>query len=106
MAKRRPPTSAWGRCWQGIRQSFATHPKPHRLRRRAGTGVEVLESRQVMDGAGIPALFLDGAEGEPGSQVANFALVDVNASSPKFNQTVSPGDYLQHATAWYFGHST
>ena len=35
-----------------------------------------------------------------------FALVDVNATSATFDQAVSPRDYLQKVSAWYFGHAT
>jgi hypothetical protein len=45
-------------------------------------------------------------EGEPGVQVEEFALTDVNPNSVTFNQPVSPRDFLQQASAWYFGHST
>lgn len=38
--------------------------------------------------------------------VADFALEDVNATSPRFGQVVSPRDYLQKVSGWYFGHAT
>lgn len=50
--------------------------------------------------------FLDLGEGEAGSLVADFSLTDVNPNSDTFNQSVSPRDALQKASAWYFGHST
>jgi hypothetical protein len=43
-----------------------------------------------------------GAEGE-GAPVADFALDDVNASSPTAGQEVSPRDFLGQVSGWYFG---
>lgn len=50
--------------------------------------------------------FLGLGEGEAGSVVAGFSLTDVNPNSVTFNQSVSPSDFLQQASAWYFGHAT
>jgi hypothetical protein len=36
----------------------------------------------------------------------DFQLVDVNATSPTYNETVSPRDFLGQVSAWYFGHAT
>ena len=36
----------------------------------------------------------------------DFALVDVNPTSARSGQTISPRDYLDQVSAWYFGHST
>jgi hypothetical protein len=36
----------------------------------------------------------------------DFSLVDVNANSARYQETVSPRDYLGLISAWYFGHST
>lgn len=38
--------------------------------------------------------------------VIDFGLEDVNATSPRFGEVVSPRDYLQKVSGWYFGHST
>jgi hypothetical protein len=38
--------------------------------------------------------------------VTEFVLMDVNPNSATGGQSVSPRDYLQKATAWYFGHAT
>ncbi len=38
--------------------------------------------------------------------VPEFGLQDVNATSQRLGQTVSPRDYLGQVSAWYFGHST
>lgn len=43
----------------------------------------------------------------PGSQtVPDFLRVDVNPFSPTYGDPVSPRDYLQVVSAWYFGHAT
>lgn len=39
-------------------------------------------------------------------EVPNFALTDVNPTSPTYNQPVSPRDELGKVSAWYFGHAT
>ena len=47
-----------------------------------------------------------GGGGLPAGQVPDFALVDVNETSTTFDQAVSPRDYLQKVSAWYFGYAT
>lgn len=66
--------------------------------------VECLETRALLDGGGVGIDHML-AEGE--SEVrADFHLVDVNPSSPRYGHSVSPRDYLQQVSAWYFGHAT
>ncbi len=36
----------------------------------------------------------------------DFALVDVNETSSTYNRSISPRDYLQQVSGWYFGHAT
>ncbi len=36
----------------------------------------------------------------------DFTMLDVNPTSASYDQGVSPRDYLQKVSAWYFGHST
>jgi hypothetical protein len=53
----------------------------------------------------------DGGGGGPtgialGDLVADFHLTDVNPNSPTSGQSVSPRDYLEKVSGWYFGHST
>ena len=36
----------------------------------------------------------------------DFSLTDVNANSARYQEAVSPRDYLGQTSAWYFGHST
>ncbi len=43
---------------------------------------------------------------DPGAAVPDFSIPDVNATSPRFDESVSPRDYLQAVSAWYFGHAT
>jgi len=38
--------------------------------------------------------------------VADFQLPDVNPNSATFNTQVSPRDYRERISAWYFGSST
>ena len=42
-----------------------------------------------------------GANAQP-----DFHLTDVNTTSTSFDTAVSPRDYLEEVSAWYFGHST
>ena len=38
--------------------------------------------------------------------LADFSAEDVNPQSLRYQQPVSPRDYLGQVSAWYFGHST
>lgn len=65
-------------------------------------GFEQFEARTMLHAA-----VADVPEGEGvGSIVSDFNLLDVNPASPTYNQVVSPRDYVQQATLWYFGHAT
>tara|TARA_B100000029_G_C17415015_1_gene902159 strand:+ start:451 stop:708 length:258 start_codon:yes stop_codon:yes gene_type:complete len=59
----------------------------------APVAAEVLEERLMLSGTGLNA--------QP-----DFHLTDVNATSATTGQAVSPRDYLQQVSAWYFGHAT
>ena len=65
--------------------------------------METLELRYLLTGGAIPAMV--SAEGETAA-MPGFQLTDVNSASPTVNQPVSPRDYLQQVSAWYFGHAT
>jgi len=61
--------------------------------------------------AGTPELSPD----EPGATetpelsndaLPDFSLPDVNANSTRYQETVSPRDYLGQISAWYFGQAT
>jgi hypothetical protein len=41
-----------------------------------------------------------------GDEAPDFSLLDVNATSPTAGQPVSPRDYLEQVSGWYFGHAT
>lgn len=43
---------------------------------------------------------------DPTMQVPDFALVDVNPSSASHDQEVSPRDYLDRVSGWYYAHAT
>jgi hypothetical protein len=42
----------------------------------------------------------------PDNPAPDFSVVDVNETSPRFDEMVSPRDYLGEVSAWYFGHAT
>lgn len=42
----------------------------------------------------------------PGGPLPSFALVDVNATSPTFDEAVAVEDVRGRVGAWYFGHAT
>ncbi len=41
-----------------------------------------------------------------GELVTDFSLIDVNATSSTYGQPVSPRDYLEQISGWYFGNAT
>src|SRR5688572_25143436 len=57
---------------------------------------EHLESRLLLHG---------GNEASLGEDMAEFRLVDVNPASERFSGEVSPRDYLENVSAWYFTHA-
>lgn len=66
--------------------------------------MEKLESRQLLHGGeGIPVV--SPGEGEA-TAMPDFTLTDVNSASTTANQGVSPRDYLQQVSGWYFGTAT
>ena len=74
------------------------------MQTRRGLRFETLEARHLLHGASeLPA----GVTGEgESSPMPDFTLPDVNPASPRKDQGVSPRDYLQQVSAWYFGHAT
>lgn len=42
----------------------------------------------------------------PAAPVPDFALRDVNPTSPTYDREVSPRDHLGRVSAWYFGAAT
>ena len=57
-----------------------------------GLGFEKLEARQLLAGA---------AAGEDVPR-PDFSLEDVNSASSTYQQPVSPRDYLEQVSGWYF----
>lgn len=45
-------------------------------------------------------------QGQVSQPLPAFALVDTNPTSARAGQMVSPRDYLQKVTGWYFTHSS
>jgi len=76
-----------------------------------GSATEPLQtwrcSASASDGTDASAaVFASVTIGEGDPRVPDFALVDVNSTSPTAGTEVSPRDYLQKVSGWYFGHST
>lgn len=67
--------------------------------------MESLEARQLLHGgtAADPEIV---AEGELDQIVPDFSLLNVNTTSSRYGENVSPRDYLGGISAWYFGHAT
>ena len=62
----------------------------------------------------LAALLLAGCSSDPATApldsepdpVPDFSLRDVNTTSPRFDEMVSPRDYEGEVSVWYFGHAT
>ena len=46
------------------------------------------------------------SQGLQAAPMPDFALEDVNATSPRFGESISPRDYLRQVSVYYFGQST
>ncbi|MFT4547506.1 MAG: hypothetical protein ACI8XO_004617 [Verrucomicrobiales bacterium] len=59
-------------------------------------------TRKIVDVTCALTLFAGLAElrAEP---VADFAIEDINTTSPRYEQTVSPRDYRHQVSGYYFG---
>lgn len=79
--------------------SFGQRRLGHRPDRRALRTFETLEPRWVCYAA------VGEGEASPAA-MPDFALVDVNPISTRYQQSVSPRDYLEQVSGWYFGHAT
>jgi len=57
-----------------------------------------------------PRLPKDAGAGSVGTELGDvmpdFHLMDINGNSLRYQQSVSPRDYLQQVSGWYFGHAT
>lgn len=54
----------------------------------------------------VPPIAGGGNPNSVGDVVSDFSVVDVNPSSARYQEAVSPRDYLGGISAWYFGRST
>lgn len=52
----------------------------------------------------VLSAWVSGASGR--DVVPDFSLMNVNPASSTYGQPVSPRDYLQQVSGWYFGHAT
>jgi hypothetical protein len=55
---------------------------------------------------GKKKLCFEGLESRWLMTVPDFSLLDVNPTSERSGQMVSPTDYVGSVSGWYFGHST
>lgn len=65
--------------------------------------MEALEARCLLHGGSEVFSSFPG-EGEA-TAMPDFSLTDVNPASPTANQGVSPRDYLDQVSGWYFGNA-
>jgi hypothetical protein len=83
-------------------------------------GQETADTRDTPDTGGIDSGPSDSGSGDtatadtgasdtaifPSDPMADFALLDLNSTSYRYGQPVSPRDYLEQVSGWYFAHST
>ncbi|MBL9023754.1 MAG: hypothetical protein JNL21_16290 [Myxococcales bacterium] len=94
-------TSATGAAGTGAAGGGQGQPTSSAATTGSGATSGTTTSSSVTTGAGgAPAMLA------VGDLVPDFSLLDVNPASPTANQPVSPRDYLQRVSGWYFGHST
>ena len=90
-----------GHLRQSLSSLFASaRRRPRTLPRRSRIRVEQLEPRLMLHGGET------GAHGEPAEIAADFAAMDLNMTSSSHGLPVSPRDYLQTVSGWYFGQAT
>ena len=92
----RNSSSAAGRRNERVRRNY-------RISKFSSSESEEIVTVRTTSGQPVPVVQVND---DPDSAVPEFALVDVNPSSPTFGQTVSPGDYDGQVSAYYFIHST
>jgi len=69
----------------------------------AGSGGTAGAAGSGLGGAGGSG---GGAPCDPVGQVSDFQLLDKNPNSPSYDAPVSPRDYLQRVSGWFFGYAT
>jgi hypothetical protein len=47
-----------------------------------------------------------GPVAHPENAVPDFSILDINPDSPRYDEMVSPRDYVGQISAYYFGHAT
>lgn len=83
------------------RTRFGRHGNRSGRRVQRSLRVESLEPRQMLHGG--PADLTSLAAEAESAPMPDFALVDVNPSSATADQEVSPRDFLNQVSGWYFG---
>lgn len=75
-----------------------------------GCSLQALPNGPGDQGAPDPGSGNDPDSGGPvqpsADALPDFSLTDVNLSSTRYQETVSPRDYLGRISAWYFGRAT
>lgn len=59
-----------------------------------------------VDTAAVDTAVVDTGDGLSDDAVPDFLLADLNPSSPRCGQMVSPRDYLEEVSGWYFIHAS
>ncbi len=69
--------------------------------------IESLEARCLLHGGAALVAASSAASAGEGEAAAmpDFTLTDVNPASSTGNRPVSPRDYLEQVSGWYFGHA-
>lgn len=91
-----------GRSVSFFSRWFAS-PRAKRQQIRRLSGCETLETRCLL-AAEAAFVWSDAAEAEATIAAPDFSLVDVNPNSSRHGEQVSPRDYLQQVSAYYFGY--
>jgi hypothetical protein len=92
----------WSRVVPFLGRWFS-RPSAQRPRGRRLTGCETLETRRLLT-AESAFVWTPTAEGEAPGAMPDFSLVDVNPNSARSGDHVSPRDYQQQVSAYYFGY--
>jgi hypothetical protein len=60
-------------------------------------------SKSIFTAPAVGLFWLAGLAGLSAEPVADFSIVDVNTTSPRYDTAVSPRDYLHQVSGYYFG---
>jgi hypothetical protein len=75
----------------------------HRLAVLAVIGISILPVA-CSDDDGEETIM--GPVAHPDDAVPDFSILDINPDSPRYDEMVSPRDYVGQISAYYFGHAT